>query len=330
MSVDSFSVDSFVRGRCDVVAVVRDCVEAQEPLLGSLGMEVGIELPCGGVPWLWLDERRLRRLLDEALGGAVRRAGAGCIQLALWREQAPDGPLRLRVEAYAADPAVGASLEFDVAGGELPKAELPMAGRALVIEEHPARRRILQAQLVRLGMACDVADPGAPIGGAEIAGRYGFVWLGDASGIDRIALVSSLRMLERRRRHVRARIAGLCEEPPIGLAGIDAVLAWPLSLHQLRRLCVETAPDQRVAGMLFLREGREDAAAIRAALREGDWPAVVRHAHRIKGGTVVLGRNRICLLAERIETVASRDEPDPILMTELLAELEDRLRRNPV
>jgi len=54
---------------------------------------------------------------------------------------------------------------------------------------------------------------------------------------------------------------------------------------------------------------------------------VVRHAHRISGGTLVLGENAVCALAERIEAIARRAAPDRAQVKRLLAELEGGLRR---
>lgn len=318
------SWSSAVSGRCDVLAVARECVEASR-------VDAGIELPCGPLPWLWLDQRRLRSLFEAALDIVVRRVRSGGIQLALWREAAPDGPFRLCVEAYAEDPAAGLSFEIDVSGGEVAEPELPLAGRsrALLVDDHPARRRILHAQLARLGVVSEAAQIGASVSGASIAGRYGLVWLGGAAAVDRVALVSSLRLLERRQGHPRACVAALREVPAIAPAGIDTWIEWPPSLEQWRRLCADAPPDEEAAGALFFREGRRDAAAIREALRTADWASVVRHAHRIKGGTVVLGEDGICALAECIEQAARQMAPDPALLARLLAELEDGLSRAP-
>lgn len=300
-------------------------------MLQALGVDAGIELPCGALPWLWLDERRLRGLLEEALAVVARRTAGSSIQLALWREAMPNGPFRLCVEAYADDPEAGLSFALDVAGSEVAEPGLAFGwparmSRALLVEDHPARRRILRAQLARLGIASDVAAPDEPLAGGSIAGRFGLVWLGSASGIDRVALVSSLRLLERRKGHARACIASLRELGACAPAGVDAWVEWPPSLEQWRALCADAPPDEDVAGALFFREGRRDVAAIHAALHAEDWAAVGRHAHRIKGGTVVLGEHDLCALAERIEEAARRRRPDPVLLARLLAELEAGLR----
>ena len=159
--------------RCDVLAVARECVQAQGPLLQAMGVAAGIELPCGALPWLRLDQPRLRRLLEDALDALARRAASRSVQLALWREATPGAAFRLRVEAYADDPDAGLSFALDVAGGEVAEPELPLgrpskASRALLVEDHPARRRILQAQLARLGLACDLADPEQPPAASSI------------------------------------------------------------------------------------------------------------------------------------------------------------------
>lgn len=324
------SAATYAMGRCDALAVARACVQAQARRLRKMGIDAGIELPCGALPWLSLDEPRLRQLLDLALEGVALRAGAGSVQLALWRGTSHEGAFRLRVEAYADDPAAGSSFELDVAGSEATEAPVPPAGRerALLVEDHPARRRILAAQFARLGVACDTAAD-ASVAGASIAGHYGLVWLGGAAAVDRVALVTSLRLLERKDGHAPARIAGLrnvAVSPAPAPADIDAWVEWPWSLDELQRFCTGTPPQENEAVAVFFREGLRDAAAIRAALAAADWPAVVRHAHRIKGGTVVLGEHDVCALAARIESAARRTVPDPIRLQRLLSVLEDALR----
>ena len=101
-----------------------------------------------------------------------------------------------------------------------------------------------------------------------------------------------------------------------------------MSLDELRGLCLDLPrEDAAVSAALFFRECRRDAAALGAALEAADWVAVVRHAHRISGGTLVLGENAVCALAERIEAIARRAVPDRAQVKRLLAELQDGLRR---
>ncbi|MGO4703754.1 Hpt domain-containing protein [Dyella sp. 2RAB6] len=322
---------TYAMGRCDVLAVARECVQARERRLQAMGVDAGIELPCGALPWVSLDEHHLRRLLEQALDGVAARAGGGSIQLALWREATPGGPFRLRLEAYADDPAAGLSFELALLGGEVAEPAVASAGRsrALLVEDHPARRRILDAQFARLGVASETVDSDALVSGALIAGRYGLVWLGASATIDRVALVASLRLLERKLGHRPARVAGLREDAPSAAApaGIDAWVDWPPSLDELRRFCADTPAQEEAADALFFREGLRDTAAIRSALNTADWAAVARHAHRIKGGTIVLGENGVCALAGRIEAAARRLAPDRGRLVRLLSALEERLRR---
>lgn len=316
--------------RCDVLAVARDCVEARSRSLRARGVEVGIELPCGALPWLKLDEALLRRLLQNALDRVARLTVMGSVQLALWHETADDGAPRLQVEAYADEPSASLSFDLALAGGGVAEPQLALfGGKALLVDNHPARRRILGAQLARIGLASEAVAPGEPIAAAFTERRHGFVWLGDMADVDQMALASSLRRLEGR--HGHARIVALREVravPARAVRSIDAWVEWPLSLDDLQGLCMDLPREDAAAGSaLFFRECARDAAAIRLALETADWMAVIRHAHRISGGIIVLGENDICALAERIEAVARRAAPDHALVTRLLAELEDGLRR---
>lgn len=324
------SIAPLFHARCDVLAVARECVQARSRVLWARGIDVGIELPCGALPWLKLDERLLRRLLQNALDRVARLTGADGVQLALWHETADDGVPRLQVEAYADEPSASLSFELALAGGGVAEPPLPCrGGTALLVEDHPARRRILRAQLARIGLASDASAPGEPMAAAFAGGRHGFVWLGGMADVDRVALASSLRRLERGQG--RARIVAL-RETRAGAAraptGIDAWVDWPLSLDELRGLCLDLPrEDAAVSAALFFRECLRDAAALGAALEAADWVAVVRHAHRISGGTLVLGENAVCALAERIEAIARRAAPDRAQVKRLLAELQDGLRR---
>jgi HPt (histidine-containing phosphotransfer) domain-containing protein len=325
------------RARCDVLAVVRDCIDGRRASWEAKGIEAGIELPCGALPWFALDDAALRRMLEGVLDSVCKRLRGGSMSVALWWDGLRPGRGSLHVEAYADEPTAGMSL--DVVLDEAPAApRVPptgLRGKALLVDEHPARGRILQAQCARLGM-----EAGEPVSvevalEAAAATPHRFVWLGGLADAEIGALAAALRRTERKRRFARARIVAL-RDAAAGSGGalpeVDAMADWPLSLDRLRALCSATPwPDGdalEATRRLFLRESRRDAAIIREAIAAADWATVIRHAHRIKGGTVVLGQDDICARAERVEQAARRAVPDAMRLSALLAALEKALQES--
>lgn len=320
--------------RCDVLAVVRDCIDHRLEAWEAKGIQAGIELPCGPLPWLALEEPALRRMLEGALDSVSKRARQGSLSVALWCDAMPPDRGCLRVEAYADAPAAGMSLDIALERApsipHVPSAEPP--GRALLVEEHPARRRILRAQCARLGL-----DAAAPVTAeraldAAAATSHRLIWLGDTAGADPAVMAAAMRRAERTLSLDRARVVALRDAHPLldsAHPDIDAIAQWPLSLDRLRALCA-AAPWPGGDAMdamrqLFLHESRRDAAIIRDAIAAGDWPTVVRHAHRIKGGTVVIGADEICERAERVEQAARQAFPGAAHMAVLLSALEEAL-----
>lgn len=319
--------EASIEARCDVLAVVRECIDGRRAAWIAKGIEAGIELPCGPLPWLALDEKVLRRTLGGALDRVAKHLPGGQLSVALWWEAA-GGEGSLQVEAYAEEPSTGIFLELGLERVPLVPSIVPVEprGRALLVEEHPAKGRILRAQCARLGMSGEVvAVNSAPEAAATAPHRL--VWL---SGGDVAHLATCIRRKERQLGYARARIAAARHACDFDShPDIDALVEWPLSLDRLRALCSAMLwPDDgalRATGQLFLRESRRDAAIIREAIAAADWTTVIRHAHRIKGGTIVLGEDGICELAERLEQAARRAIPAAARMERLVSALERAL-----
>ena len=319
--------------RCDVLAVVRECIDSRRMSWERKGIEAAIELPCGALPWLPLDEAMLRARVAGAMDQLAERLRHGSLHVALWSEHAASSHGHVQLELYSEEGDVGLSLSIrlDKPSPASIVAPVDPPGRALLVEEHPARGRILHAQCRCLGM-----DVGPPVAadvalGASAATPYSIVWLGGCAPHAEVRQMAlAIRETERVRRFPEARIVALRDGSTSDLPpGIDAAVDWPLSLDRLRALCTATSASEAYSmdatRWLFLRESCRDAAIIREAITLGDWQTVVRHAHRIKGGTVVLGENAVCEQAERVEQAARRAMPNRARLTELLSALEAAL-----
>jgi len=319
--------------RCDALAVVRGCIETRRASWERKGVEVGTELPCGPLPWLSLDESMLCKAVEGALDSVAARLHRGVLHVALWWGNARPGEGRLQMEVYG-DESAGVSLAFDLEKHPAvsPTAPIDMPNRALLIDEHSARARILQAQCACLGLEVEapVSAKAALATAAEAPHRM--VWLGGrAADIEVRRLASAIRRAERKCGFPSARIVALRDAGEDGRwPDIDVAVDWPVSLDHLRALCATVQPPEEslsdAVRLLFLSESRRDAVIIREAIDLGDWSTVVRHAHRIKGGTVVLGESVVCAQAERVEQAARHAVPDRTQLRKLLAELEAELR----
>lgn len=318
--------------RCDAFAVARACVALREPLFDGGGAPMRIELPCGPLPWLWLDQDRLHSVLEGALASMAKGADRSGASIALWLEP-PCGEARLHVELYANDPGTGLFFDIALEGvPPMPRASDTPMGRALLIGSHPARCRIVGAQLACLGLGSDTCATGDAALAAFARTPYRLIWLDDVPDLESGTLAGTLRGLERKHGEGACRLVSMCEgdDATVHVEGIDARLDWPVPLEAWRVLCAGRPwpePDGEAAACrLFFEESRRDMKTMRAALARQDWAAVARHAHRIKGGTIVLGEEAICAQAECVEEAARRGSPQAGEVARLLAELEAALR----
>lgn len=78
----------------------------------------------------------------------------------------------------------------------------------------------------------------------------------------------------------------------------------------LTGLSAEDQEDIVFAAGMFNEQCDRDVPALRSALERSDWKSVHQIAHRIKGGLSVLGAEKACGIALRIESL-SQDEPVP-------------------
>jgi signal transduction histidine kinase/HPt (histidine-containing phosphotransfer) domain-containing protein len=365
---------------CDALGVARQVIESQRPAIEAKGLDVRLDLPMGPLPWLLLDETRLRQLLENFLTNAVKYTNEGHVGIALWQgaEIASDGVRHLAVEVFdtgvgvaperqrglftAFSPShdahdrrlggtglglsichdivthLGGRLDFssEVGVGTAVRIELPTslvpanivaeatgdvappdatAGTVLLVEDHPANRQIIAAQLKFLGYATqsvdhgqaaiDVFEPGLFVGvllDCELPDMQGYDIAAELRAREVAAGVPGTRFIAISANHGEAHVHR-CEE-----SGIDTVLGKPLSLEGLRT-ALAAPPTPRPVESAFVAACRADLAAIRMALLAGDLIAVTHASHRLRGGALVWGAEAIVEAMERVEWALALDTP---------------------
>lgn len=391
---------------CDVLAVARHCMDAQRPAIEAKGLQVKLDLPCGPLPYLMLDETRLRQVLNNLLGNAVKFTTQGHVGIALWQEPARDGKdgLRLVVEVYDTGLGIPAdqqhtlfkpftqahgplatqlggsglglsicqeivarlggklSLTSEVGIGTSVRIELPTGqvlavedddvadsepvvapvivsgqhGKVLLVEDHPANRKIIQAQLHHLGYDTTAVDHGQAAIDAFRASDYVAVLLdGELPGMSGYQVAVVLRELEASQGRTRVPLVAIsatqgdAHRQRCEMSGIDVVLGKPLSIEQLQAVLASSAGPMDVeedASEPFVQEARKDLLAIRAAIASGEWALAAHHAHRIKGSTLIFSDQCVQALARDIEQILFAWQPiDSERVEALLTALEDAL-----
>lgn len=372
---------------CDVQAVAREAIESQRLAIEAKGLEVRLDLPMGPMPWLLIDEVRLRQLMENLFANAVKFTERGHVGIALWQSvgegEGEDAVRRLFVEVFDTGIGVpanrqrqlfrpfaqargrldvrlggsglglaicreiaanlGGRLEFnsEVAVGTAVRVELPTSlvpttaaqaagaplsqpasqeasgGIVLLVEDHPANRQIIAAQLSFLGYATESVDHGQAAIDVFVPGRFAGVLLDcelpDMQGYD---IAAELRAREIEAGVIPSRFIAIsanegtehvrrCAE-----SGIDTVLGKPLSLDALKTALLRrarpatpsgTAPSPPTMRDTFREESLLDLDAIRAALARGESGRARHHVHRVKGAALICGMPAIAALAETLE-----------------------------
>ncbi|MEZ2418927.1 ATP-binding protein [Luteibacter sp. RCC_6_2] len=383
---------------CDAVAVARQVIEGQRGAIEQKGLAVRLDLPMGPLPWLLLDETRLRQLMENLLSNAVKFTERGHVGIAMWQSagEAVDDVRHFIVEVF--DTGIGVpperqrqlfrpfsqahglhsarmggsglglgicaeivrhlggriDLSSDVSVGtavriELPTSRVPVmpvadgadtaagetvpavSGVVLLVEDHPANRQIIAAQLKFLGYETHAVDHGQAAIDAFVPGHFAGVLLDcelpDMQGYD---IASELRAREATAGVSNTRFIAIsandgeahirrCEE-----SGIDTVLGKPLSLDALKD-ALAGAPGTTLAERTFHDESLRDVAAIRAAMEEADPETALHVTHRLKGAALVLGALALVEDVERMEALLQARPVPRGDIDALLQEIADRL-----
>lgn len=376
---------------CDALAVARDVLQGQAPSIEHKGLAMRLDLPMGPLPWLLLDEMRLRQVLENLLSNAVKFTDRGHVGIALWQANDDDGGARrLVLEVFDTGAGIpkdrqrelftpfaqahgrrsrrlgGTGLGLGICreivhhlGGrftltseegtgtsvrvELPTSLVPAAvsadptprpeepagrGTVLLVEDHPANRQIIAAQLRFLGFDTVAAADGQAAIDAFEPGRYAAVLLDcelpDMQGYD---IAAELRAHEARvsgghtlfiaisanhgEEHARR-----CNE-----SGIDVVMGKPLALDRLREALSPPGPDDDVFAV-FRDEALRDLDAMLAAAERGDMASARQSVHRLQGAALVL---RLAALEHPINALGAALDADLPTLRQRAGELRERL-----
>lgn len=80
----------------DAYAIARDALQSHQLALEQKGVDIRLDLPLGTIPWLLLDGPRLRQVLENLLGNAVKFTAKGHVGIALWQDDGGSGADHVR------------------------------------------------------------------------------------------------------------------------------------------------------------------------------------------------------------------------------------------
>jgi signal transduction histidine kinase/DNA-binding NarL/FixJ family response regulator len=375
---------------CDALAVAREVLQGQAAAIEQKGLAMRLDLPMGALPWLLLDEIRLRQVLENLLSNAVKFTEQGHVGMALWQIVGADATRQLVIDVFdtgagiprerqrelfrpftqahgkrsrrlggtglglgicreivhhlggrfalTSDAGVGTSVRVELPTSLVPAAptaepsasgEVPASGGTiLLVEDHPANRQIIAAQLRFLGFDTYAAADGQAAIDAFQPGRFVAVLLDcelpDMQGYD---IAAELRAHEARTEGTPTPFIAIsandgddhiqrCSE-----SGIDIVMGKPLSLDRLRDALSPTAPVDDVFDV-FRAEGQRDLDTALGAARRGDIATARQSIHRLHGATLVL---RLTQLEAAIALVNGALEGDASTLERHASALRDAL-----
>lgn len=241
-----------------------------------------------------------------------------------------------------------------------PALRAPRGLRALLAEDHPINRELIEGQLAKLGWTCDCAEDGEQAwdllrDDARVA-RYSLL-ITDCHmpRLDGYGLVQRLRAHEAATSRKRLPVIALTANALQGererclALGMDAYLAKPLQLHELDAAVADVlapagqAPpypflhqacggdSTRIAALLRLcgEQATQDAQGLREALEAGDARALHLHAHRLLSVARHLGDEALATHLLALEAAAGDEAIDTwhTLHAKTQAALDDAVTR---
>jgi len=215
-----------------------------------------------------------------------------------------------------------------------PVPRAPRGLHALLAEDHPINRELIEGQLAKLGWTCECAEDGEQAWGllrddARVA-RYALL-ITDCHmpRLDGYGLVQRLRAHESEHARPRLPVVALTANALQGererclSLGMDAYLSKPLQLHELDAALADVlgtgaAPPYaflhqacggdgaRIAALLRLcgEQAAQDARGLREALAAGDARALHPHAHRLLSVARHLGDDALATHLLALEAAA--------------------------
>ncbi|HEX6549849.1 MAG TPA: response regulator [Gammaproteobacteria bacterium] len=201
------------------------------------------------------------------------------------------------------------------------------ARRVLLVDDSPVDQEITLALLGREGCITDIAVSGREAVSAVQRAMYSVVVLDmqlpDMSGIE---VASRIRNLpgDGGRVPIVVLTAGLtdAERKRVRDAGANDVLLKPVEAVLFRRalarfVAISTQPEAETQAQkdkqlidLFCRESERRVAAMRIALRDGEFQSIAREAHTMKGITAHVDAGSMRVIAMRLEELARSGVPN--------------------
>jgi signal transduction histidine kinase/CheY-like chemotaxis protein/HPt (histidine-containing phosphotransfer) domain-containing protein len=215
----------------------------------------------------------------------------------------------------------------------------PIAGRVLIVEDHPINAEVLLRQLGLLGVAADVSADGAEALSAWASGNYAAVLVDlHMPRMDGYELTNRLRAVEAERGGARTPLVAVTanamkgEEERCLAAGMDAYLTKPVTIERLRSTLarwlgddtrqatprlppVGSAIDRNVLAawlgnepaaidsllVKFRDSALESRHLIDCAWQDGNLVGLAAAAHRLKGAARAVGANDLGAAAAELE-----------------------------